>query len=243
MKIFPAIDLKDNKCVRLTRGEDSTSVVFNPNPIEQAKFFEDQGCTRLHLVDLDSAFGRNNVNNKTIKKIRETISIPIQIGGGIRSKEIAKNYFDLGVDYLIIGSFAISNTEDVKSLANNNVDKIYVALDILKNKLMIKGWVEESGFTPAKLFEIYEDSNVKGYILTDIEKDGTLTGINKEMIIKNLELTNKTLIVGGGLRDDLDLEKLKKIKSKNIEGVIVGKAFYIGNIDLVKAQEILDNNA
>ena len=108
MNIFPAIDLKENKCVRLSKGEDSTSVVFNENPVDQAKYFEDQGCKRLHLVDLDSAFGRNDINNKTIQKIREGISIPIQIGGGIRSEYIARSYFDLGADFIIIGSFGTS---------------------------------------------------------------------------------------------------------------------------------------
>jgi phosphoribosylformimino-5-aminoimidazole carboxamide ribotide isomerase len=243
MKIFPAIDLKENKCVRLTRGDDNTSVVFNSNPIDQAKYFEDQGCSRLHLVDLDSAFGRKDINNKTIQKIRDSILIPIQIGGGIRSEEIAKNYFDLGADYLIIGSFAISNSEDVKRFAKNHINKIYVALDVLKNKIMIKGWVEESHFTPEKLFDVYEKSNVRGYILTDIEKDGMLTGLNQEMILKNIKLTNKKLIVGGGLKNNLDLEKLREIKSNNLEGVIVGKSFYVGNIDLKDAQQILDKNA
>ena len=243
MKIFPAIDLKENKCVRLTRGEDSTSVIFNPNPVEQAKYFEDQGCERLHLVDLDSAFERNNINNDTIKKIRDGISIPIQIGGGIRSEDIVKNYFDLGANYLIIGSFAISNSEEVKRLANNYPQKIYVALDILNNKIMVKGWVEESDFTPAKLFETYEDSSVRGYVLTDIEKDGMLTGLNQEMILQNISLTSKKLIVGGGLKDNFDLEKLRMIQSDNLEGVIAGKSFYVGNIDLKEAQKILDGNA
>lgn len=243
MKIFPAIDLKENKCVRLTRGDESTSVVFNPNPIDQAKYFQDQGCARLHLVDLDSAFGKSDINNNTIKKIRESISIPIQIGGGIRSAEIAKNYFDLGADYLIIGSFAINNSEEVKNLTNIYLDKIYVALDLLKNKIMIKGWVEESSFTPEKIFEKYEDTNIRGYVLTDIENDGMLTGLNQEMIIKNLQLTNKKLIVGGGLKNNLDLKNLKKIKSNSLEAVIAGKSFYVGNIDLKKAQLILDSNA
>ena len=243
MKIFPAIDLKENKCVRLTKGADSTSVVFNTNPVEQAKYFEDQGCERLHLVDLDSAFERNNINNDTIKKIRDGISIPIQIGGGIRSEDIVKNYFDLGANYLIIGSFAISNSEEVKRLANNYPQKIYVALDILNNKIMVKGWVEESDFTPAKLFETYEESSVRGYVLTDIEKDGMLTGLNQEMILQNISLTSKKLIVGGGLKDNFDLEKLRMIQSDNLEGVIVGKSFYVGNIDLKEAKIILDGNA
>ena len=243
MKIFPAIDLKENKCVRLTKGEDRTSIVFNSNPIEQAKYFEDQGCSRLHLVDLDSAFGRNNINNNTIKKIRDAISIPIQIGGGIRSEEIAKNYIDIGADFLIIGSFAISNILEVKRLANNYLNKIYIALDILNKNIMIKGWVEESKFTPAKLFETYDNSGVRGYVLTDIEKDGMLTGLNQDMIIENLSLTSKKLIVGGGLKDNLDLEKVRTIQSDNLEAVIAGKSFYVGNIDLQLAQKILDGNA
>ena len=243
MKIFPAIDLKENKCVRLSRGEDSSSVVFNESPVDQAKYFEDQGCKRLHLVDLDSAFGRNNINNNTIQKIRNSISIPIQIGGGIRSEIIAKNYFNLGVDYLIIGSFAISNSQQVKKLAENYNQKIYVALDILKNKIMIKGWVEESSFTPERLFQTFDDSKIRGYVLTDIEKDGMLTGLNHKMISTNAALTTKKLIVGGGLKNNLDLEKLRNIKSDNLEGVITGKSFYVGNIDLKEAQKILDEYA
>ena len=243
MKIFPAIDLKENKCVRLTKGEDSTSVIFNENPVDQARYFEDQGCKRLHLVDLDSAFGRNNINNKTIQNIRNAISIPIQIGGGIRSENIAKNYFNLGANFLIIGSYAVSNSQEVKNLAENFKQKIYIALDLLNNKIMIKGWVEESDFTPEKTFQTYNESSIRGYVLTDIEKDGTLTGLNQKMILNNMSLTNKKLIVGGGLNNNLDLEQLTKIKSDNLEGVIAGKSFYVGNIDLKKAQKILDGNA
>jgi len=243
VNIFPAIDLKDNKCVRLSKGEESTSVVFNENPVDQAKYFADQGSKRLHLVDLDSAFGRNDINNKTIQNIRKAISIPIQIGGGIRSENIAKNYFDLGADFLIIGSYAVSNSQEIKTLAENFKQKIYVALDILNNKIMIKGWVEESDFTPEKIFQTYDESSIRGYVLTDIEKDGMLTGLNQKMISTNVSLTNKKLIVGGGLKNNSDLEQLRNIKTDNLEGVIAGKSFYVGNIDLKVAQKILDGNA
>ena len=243
MKIFPAIDLKDNKCVRLTMGQDNTSIIFNENPVDQAKYFQDQGCARLHLIDLDSAFGRININNETIKKIRDSITIPIQIGGGIRSSAIAENYFNLGADYLIIGSYAINNSQEVKVLAKNHEKKIYVALDIYNNKIMIKGWVEESDFTPAKLFKTFDNSKIRGYVFTDIEKDGMLTGLNHEMILNNISLTKKKFIVGGGLKDNLDLEKLSRIQTDNLEGVIAGKSFYVGNIDLKKAKKILEKNA
>ena len=243
MNIFPAIDLKENKCVRLSQGQDSTSVVFNENPVDQAKYFEDQGCKRLHLVDLDSAFGRNDINNTTIQNIRNAISIPIQIGGGIRSENIAKSYFELGANFLIIGSYAVSNSKEVKDLAENFKQKIYVALDVLKNKIMIKGWVEKSDFTPQNIFQTYDASSIRGYVLTDIEKDGMLTGLNQKMISVNVSLTKKKLIVGGGLKNNLDLKQLRDINSDNLEGVIAGKSFYVGNIDLKEAQKILDGNA
>ena len=243
MNIFPAIDLKENKCVRLSKGEESTSVVFNENPVDQAKYFEDQGCKRLHLVDLDSAFGRNNINNKTIQNIRNAISIPIQIGGGIRSENTAKSYFNLGADFLIIGSYAVSNSQEVKSLAENYKQKIYIALDVLNNKIMTKGWVEESDYTPKKIFQTYDASNIRGYVLTDIEKDGMLSGLNQNMISTNVSLTHKKLIVGGGLKNYFDLEQLRNIKFENLEGVIAGKSFYVGNIDLKEAQRVLDGNA
>ena len=135
------------------------------------------------------------------------------------------------------------NEDEVKKIANDYSQKIYVALDVLNNKIMIKGWTEETNFTPEKLFQTYDESDIRGYVLTDIEKDGTLTGLNHEMILRNTALTNKKLIVGGGLKNNVDLQKLRTIKSENLEGVIAGKSFYVGNIDLKEAQKILDGNA
>ena len=240
MKIFPAIDLKDNKCVRLTKGKDDTSIVFNENPVEQAKYFEGQGCSRLHLVDLDSAFGRNDINSKTIQKIRESISIPIQLGGGIRDNNIAKKYFELGINYLIIGSYAVKNIEEVIKLAESYNDKIYVALDLIGETIMVNGWENKSAFTPNKIFKHYDKTNIRGYILTDIKNDGMLSGLNLDMISSNVKLTSKKFIVGGGLKDIEDIKGLKKIYSPQLEGVIAGKAFYVGSIDLKEADKLLD---
>ena len=243
MKVFPAIDLKDNKCVRLTKGKDNTSQIFNPNPVDQAKYFEDQGCTRLHLVDLDSAFGRSDINTKTIQQIRKSISIPIQLGGGIRENKIAKKYFELGINYLIIGSYAVQNIEKVIQLSESFQDKIYVAIDVLGENIMINGWQHKSLFTPAKLFKHYDKTNIRGYVLTDIENDGMLSGLNLNMISLHLSLTIKNLIVGGGLKDMHDIKGLQKIQTPNLEGVIAGKAFYVGDIDLKKADRLLGTNA
>ena len=118
MKIFPAIDLKDNKCVRLTKGKDDTSFVFNENPEKQAAYFQDIGCKKLHIVDLDAAFGRPNINRISIEKIRKSISIPIQLGGGIRSEIDARKYFDIGIENLIIGSMSVNEPEIVHKLSN-----------------------------------------------------------------------------------------------------------------------------
>jgi len=239
VKIFPAIDLKDNKCVRLSKGIDETSVIFNPNPVDQAIYFEQQGCERLHIVDLDAAFGRTKINTSSIKNIRKAVSIPIQIGGGIRSEEDVKFFFDLDADYLIIGSFSIKGVKKTLSLSDEYKDKIYVSLDILNDKIMIKGWKEESDWSSVDMFNNYNNSNIRGYVLTDIENDGMLSGLNTEIIKKNINSTSKKLIVGGGLGSYNDLRKLNNIKKPNLEGVIVGKSFYVGNIDLRKAQSII----
>jgi len=240
VKIFPAIDLKDNKCVRLSKGKDESSKIFNVNPVDQAKYFEQQGCERIHIVDLDAAFGRRGINTKSIQSIRKTISIPIQMGGGIRSKEDIKFFFNLGIDYLIIGSFSINNVENILSISDEHKNKIYLSLDILNNKIMVKGWKEESNWSPIDMFNNYNKSNIRGYILTDIENDGMLSGLNTEIIKENIKKTSKKLIVGGGLNSYEDLRSLTNIKKSNLEGVIIGKSFYVGNIELLKAQSILN---
>ncbi len=248
MQIIPAIDLKDNKCVRLTEGKDNTSIIFNNDPKKQAQYFQKIGCKKIHLVDLDAAFGKPDVNLPSIKEIRKSISIPIQLGGGIRSKSDAEKYFNLGIENLIVGSMSTNQPDLVKLLSDVYKERIYVSLDIKNNNLMVRGWKEESKLEIVELLELYSDVNLKGYIVTDIKNDGMLRGLNLNFISKiseNIKLTNKTnkkIILAGGLTNYKDLEDLKKLKLGNIEGIISGKSFYVGNIDLVKAQNILDNN-
>jgi phosphoribosylformimino-5-aminoimidazole carboxamide ribotide isomerase len=243
VNLYPAIDLKDNKCVRLTKGKDSTSVIFNENPVNQAIYFEESGCKRLHVVDIDAAFGRKNINTKSISDIRKAIKIPIQVGGGIRNASDVKRLIDQGMDYLIMGSLAVTNFEIVIKLADLYKNKIYVSLDVLNNKIMINGWKEKTNYETKEIFNKYKNTNIKGYVLTDVDRDGTLNGLNIDMIKTNLELTSKPLVVGGGLTSYDDLYNLKKIFSKNLEGIVVGKSFYVGNIDLKKAEDILNSNA
>lgn len=243
MNLYPAIDLKDNKCVRLTKGKDNTSVIFNEDPVDQAIYFEQSGCKRLHVVDLDAAFGRKNINTKSINDIRKAIKIPIQVGGGIRNETDVKRLFDKGMDYLIIGSLAVTNYETVIKFSDLYKNKIYVSLDVLDNKIMIKGWEEKTNYETKEIFNKYNNTNIKGFVLTDVDRDGTLNGLNIDMIKTNLKLASKPLVVGGGLTSYNDLNNLKKIFSENLEGIIAGKSFYVGNIDLKKAQNILNSNA
>ena len=246
MQIIPAIDLKDNKCVRLSKGKDETSIVYNQDPEKQAIYFQNIGCKKLHLIDLDAAFGRPNINLETIKKIRKSITIPIQLGGGVRNLDLAKKYFDTGINNLIIGSMSVEKPDEVIILSNEYPDKVYISLDIFKDNIMIKGWDENSGKNIQDILDIYNSSKIKGYIITDIQNDGMLKGLNLNFVnnfinrINHIKKFNKKIIIAGGLTDYSDLINLKKLSFKNIEGIISGKSFYEGNIDLVEAQKILN---
>tara|TARA_B100000674_G_scaffold451348_1_gene422035 strand:- start:17 stop:766 length:750 start_codon:yes stop_codon:yes gene_type:complete len=248
VQIIPAIDLKDNKCVRLTEGKDETSIVFNDDPVKQASYFQSIGCKKIHIVDLDAAFGRSEINFNTIKEIRLATKIPIQLGGGIRSEKDAKKYFDLGIENLIIGSMSIDQPEKLTRLAEEYKYRIYVSLDIKENEIMIKGWKRKSSIKINDVLKLYNKSNIKGYVITDIKNDGMLRGLNLDFIkkiAKNIQeknMLNKSIIIAGGLTDYDDLKNLKMLNFKNIEGIISGKSFYVKNIDLVEAQKILNTD-
>ena len=243
MIFIPAIDLRDNRCVRLTRGKEEDLTIFNENPVEQAMLFEKSGCERLHVVDLDGAFGRPNINKDTILKIRKKTNIPIELGGGIRNKEDVFFWLNKGIDFLIVGSLAVKRSNLILDLVSQFKNQIYVALDVLKGNIMIKGWVESSEFTINDIFEVYDTSQIKGYILTDISRDGMLQGLDMNLINKHIAMTKKNLIVGGGLSNYEDLINLNKISYTNLEGVIAGKSYYSGAIEIDRALNILKSNA
>ena len=251
MKLIPAIDLKDNKCIRLTKGKEQSAIIYNDNPIEQAKFFEDQGCERIHIVDLDAAFGRSEINKETIINIKRSVKIPIQLGGGIRSKEDVKFWFESNIDYLIIGSLAVKNFDLVKEIAEDFKNKIYVSIDVLidgfRDQVMIYGWTENSKLTTLDINQIYEDSNIRGYIITDVSRDGTMKGLNFRVLYMLLDQLKKQTIIGGGLSSYKELKDLRfntnitKDRITNLEGVILGKAFYLGEIEIKKGIKILND--
>ena len=144
MNLIPAIDLKDNKCVRLTQGKEDSSKIYNKNPVEQAKYFEKQGCKRLHIVDLDAAFGRPQINTQTIIDIKKSVQIPIQLGGGIKNINDVNFWLKNNIDYLIIGSLAVKNSDLVKKITEEYENKVYISIDLLNDEVMIKGWEEGS---------------------------------------------------------------------------------------------------
>jgi len=243
VKLIPAIDLKNNKCVRLSRGKEETSIVYNENPIKQAKLFEKEGCDRIHIVDLDAAFGRKEINRQTILKIRNEISINIELGGGIRSQDDVSFWIERGINFLIIGSMAVNNSDSVKNLSNNFPNKLYVSLDDLNGKIMIYGWAEESNKETEEIIFDFNSTNIRGYIFTDVSRDGMLTGIDVNKLSKYLSISNKPMIVGGGLSNHNDIKNLSNLNNPHLEGVIAGKSYYLGKIDIKECQQILDNNA
>jgi len=239
VKLIPAIDLKEGKCVRLSEGKQESSVVYNKDPVKQAKYFESTGCERIHIVDLDAAFGNKDDNRSTILEIRNSISIDIELGGGIRTDNDVVYWINNGINFLIIGSFAIIEPDSLKKIANTFPETLYVSLDDLNGKIMTHGWMKESVFSTEEILSDYNKSKIKGFVFTDISRDGTLKGIDTHKVNNYLKKSEKPFIVGGGLSDNNDLINLLSLNNPLLEGVICGKSFYLGKIDIKTAQQIL----
>ena len=240
MKLIPAIDLKEGKCVRLSEGKQDSSVIYNNNPVQQAQFFENEGCKRIHIVDLDAAFGKQETNKRIILDIRNSISIDIELGGGIRTENDVSFWIDNGINFLIIGSMATKAPDTLKKIANTFPERLYVSLDDYNGKIMIHGWVDESGFKTEQILNNYNNSKIRGFIFTDVTRDGMMEGINTNKIKSCLKLSKKPLIVGGGLSNNNDLLSLLSLNNPLLEGIIAGKSFYLGKIEIKAAQKILN---
>jgi len=240
VKLIPAIDLKEGKCVRLSEGKQDSSVIYNDNPVQQAQFFENEGCKRIHIVDLDAAFGKQETNKRIILDIRNSISIDIELGGGIRTENDVSFWIDNGINFLIIGSMATKAPDTLKKIANTFPERLYVSLDDYNGKIMIHGWVDESGFKTEQILNNYNNSKIRGFIFTDVTRDGMMEGINTNKIKSCLKLSKKPLIVGGGLSNNNDLLSLLSLNNPLLEGIIAGKSFYLGKIEIKAAQKILN---
>ena len=241
MEIIPAIDLLDGKCVRLNQGNYSEVTKFNSDPVEQAQIWEDQGAKRLHLVDLDGAKTGKPINDLTIKEIKKSITIPIQLGGGIRSLDRAKELFSIGIDRIILGTIAIENPKLVKVLSHEYPKRIAVGIDAKEGMVATRGWLEQSEISSLELAKQLNDLELAAIISTDIATDGTLKGPNVQALREMAETSVNPVIASGGVGSVSDLISLADLENKGIEGIIVGRALYDGSIDLKEALLTLKN--
>ena len=241
MEVIPAIDLLNGKCVRLNQGNYNEVTKFNTDPVRQAQIWESQGAKRLHLVDLDGAKTGEPINDLTIKKIRKSISIPIQLGGGIRDIDRAKELFATGIDRIILGTIAIENPELVRVLSKEYPKKIAVGIDAKEGMVATRGWLKQSEISSIDLAKQLNDLELAAIISTDISTDGTLKGPNVQALREIAEISINPVIASGGIGSIADLISLADIESEGIEAIIVGRALYDGSIDLKEALLTLKN--
>ena len=241
MEIIPAIDLLNGKCVRLNQGNYNEVTKFNSDPVKQAQIWEKQGAKRLHLVDLDGAKTGEPINDQTIKEIKKSISIPIQLGGGIRNIERAKELLDIGIDRIILGTIAIENPELVRVLSQEYPKRIAVGIDAKEGMVATRGWLKRSEITSLELAKQLNELELAAIISTDISTDGTLEGPNIQALREIAEVSINPVIASGGIGSINDLISLVDLEHEGIEAIIVGRALYDGSIDLKEAIVTLKN--
>jgi phosphoribosylformimino-5-aminoimidazole carboxamide ribotide isomerase len=240
MKIFPAIDIKDQKCVRLVKGDFENKTEYEMSPVEQAGKYKDHGFKNLHIVDLDGALTGEMVNLDIIQEIVSKFDIKIEIGGGIRSFESIKEYTEAGVEKVILGSAAIKDKNFLKEACKKFPNKIALGLDAKDGYLSVSGWKENSNQLTLDYLKEVNDYGVSRLIFTDINRDGMKQSPNFEETSKIADTANCPVIISGGVSSIDDVKKAKKLNNKNIEGIIVGKAIYDGDIKLEELVKELD---
>ena len=232
MKIFPAIDIKDKKCVRLIKGDFENKTEYEMSPIEQAGKYKDHGFKNLHIVDLDGALTGEPINIDIIKDIVVKFEIKIEIGGGVRNFETILKYINAGVDKVILGSAAIKDRNFLEEACKKFPNQIALGLDAKDGHLVISGWTEDSDKLTTEYLKKVNDYGISRIIYTDINRDGTKQSPNFQETQKIAEISNCPVIVSGGVSSINDIKKAKELNNKNIEGIIVGKAIYDGDINL-----------
>jgi len=230
VKIFPAIDIKDKKCVRLVKGEFDNKTEYDLSPVEQAKKYQDHGFKNLHIVDLDGALTGQLINSDIIQDIISKFDIKVEVGGGIRNFENIKKFVNIGAEKVILGSAAIKNKDFLKEACKKFPNKIALGLDAKDGYLSVSGWKENSNQSTLEYLSDVNDYGVSRLIYTDINKDGMKQSPNFEETSKVAEKSNCPVIISGGVSSLEDIKKAKTLK--NIEGIIVGKAIYDGDIEL-----------
>ena len=232
MKIYPAIDIKDGKCVRLLRGSFDDVTVYGDNPAEMARKWESLGGEYIHVVDLDGALKGHGVNAEAIKEICKTVNVPVQTGGGIRSISDIEAKLECGISRVIIGTKAVSDADFVKEAVKRYGDKIVIGIDAKDGMVAIEGWEKTSEYRAVEFAKKMEEIGVKTIIYTDIATDGTLMGPNVDAMREMVNNTNMDIIASGGIGN---IEHIKALIPTGVEGVITGRALYTGNINLCDA--------
>ena len=242
MTIFPAIDLKDGKAVRLTKGLMESAKIFSDTPWELVKTFEEMGAQWVHLVDLNGAFAGQPKNEAAIRKILKTIGseVDVQLGGGIRDLDTIERYLDAGLRYVIIGTAAVRNPGFLQDACTAFGGHIIVGLDAKDGKVATDGWSKLTRHDVVDVAKKFEDFGVESIIYTDIGRDGMLTGINIEATVRLAQALTIPVIASGGLSKLADIEALCAVEDEGVEGVICGRAIYSGDLDFEAAQERAD---
>lgn len=239
MILFPAIDLKDGKCVRLKLGEMSEATVFNDDPAAQALAFERQGFTWLHIVDLNGAFAGKPINGAAVEAILKAISIPAQLGGGIRDLGTIETWLGKGIQRVILGTAAVRDPALVREACRIFPGRIAVGIDAKGGKVAVEGWAETSELTAIELAGRFEDAGVAAVVYTDIERDGVLKGLNLPATAELARSTRIPVIASGGLASIDDVKALLKPEYRLLEGAITGRALYDGRLDAKEALAVL----
>ncbi len=239
MILFPAIDLKDGQCVRLRRGEMDEATVFSDDPAAQARAFEKQGFQYLHVVDLNGAFEGKPVNGAAVEAILQTVSIPVQLGGGIRHMGSIEAWLEKGVSRVILGTVAVTNPELVREACHAFAGKIAVGIDARGGMVAIEGWAQTSETTAMDLAMMFEFAGVCAIIYTDIERDGVLTGLNLEATAHLANAISIPVIASGGLASIDDIKRLLQPQYAMLAGAIAGRALYDGRLDAEEALALL----
>ena len=240
MKIFPAIDIKDKKCVRLVNGDFDKKTEYQTSPIDQAEKYKHHGFKNLHIVDLDGALTGETVNLDIIKEIVSKFDLKIEIGGGVRNIESIQKYTDLGVEKVILGSAAIKDKNFLKEACQKFPNKIALGLDSKNGYLSVSGWKENSNKLTLDFLNEVNDYGTSRLIYTDINRDGTKQSPNFKETTKVADTSNCPVIISGGVSSIDDIKKAKELNNKNIEGIIVGKAIYDGDIKLEELVKEID---
>ena len=235
MILYPAIDLKDGQCVRVLHGDLSTATVFNTNPAAQARAWVEAGFHWIHVVDLNGAVSGKAVNAPGVEAILSAVSVPVQLGGGIRSLADIERWIAAGVSRVILGTVAVKQPQIVLDAARLYPEQIAVSVDVRKGKVAVDGWTEDSDFDAITVAKRFEDAGVAALIVTDIDRDGTVMGFNVEAFGAMADAVSIPVIAAGGLASVDDIVKLKARKGVPVAGAVLGRALYNGAIDPAQA--------